>query len=119
MLLDGHINVLTSGHLQDSTLQRVLVALEPLGYVDHGSVFGGQALEAGGAAAAFLHLDHITHANQIGRNVDLLAVDGEVSVADQLTGLTAGRGEAQTIHRRSTSVSRFSPVLPGMAEAFS
>ena len=54
MLLDGHINVLTSGHLQDSTLQRVLVALEPLGYVDHGSVFGGQALEAGGAAAAFL-----------------------------------------------------------------
>ena len=42
--------------------------------------------------------DYVARLNQVGRDVDALAVDGEVAVVDQLTSLTAGGGKAQTVN---------------------
>ena len=42
------------GHTRHGTLQGVLVTLQPSGNGHQRGILGGQALEAGGAAAAFL-----------------------------------------------------------------
>ena len=116
MLLDGHIDVLAGGHGDDSALQGSLVTLQPLGDGDHGGILGGQALEGHGGTAALLDLDHIAHANQIGGDVDLMAIDGEMGVVHQLTGLAAGHGEAQTIHHIvQTTLYQAQQVLAGLA----
>ena len=44
--------------------------------------------------ALFLHLDHVANLHLHGRNVGLLAVDGEVVVNNHLTAFTAGLTKA-------------------------
>ena len=80
VFLDGHIDVLAGGHGDNSTLQGVLVTLQPLGDGDQRGVLAGQALEGHGGAAALADLDDIANANQIGGDVHLLAIDGEMQV---------------------------------------
>ena len=116
MLLDGHVDVLAGGHGDNSTLQGVLVTLQPLGDVDHGRILSSQTLESYGRAAALLDLDHIAHAHQVGGDVDLVAIDSEMGVVHQLTGLTAGHGEAQTVHHVvQTALHQAQQVLAGLA----
>ena len=78
-----------------------------LGTVHHGTNHDSAQTAVSGhlriAAVQFgdhfqLHFDHIAGLNQVRRNVDLLAVDGEVTVVDQLTSLAAGVGQTQTEH---------------------
>ena len=47
------------------------------------------------ALGFLLEGDHIADLDQEGGNVDLLAVNGDMTVGDQLTGLLAGQGEAE------------------------
>ena len=62
------------------------------------------------------HFDDIASLHQVGGNVDLLAVDGEVGVADQLTGLTAGSGETHTVHNVvQTALNQDQQVVAGLA----
>ena len=116
MLLDGQIDVLAGGHLHHGALQRVLVPLQPLGHQNGGGILTGQALELGGGAAGLLDLDHVARLDQIGGDIHPLAVDGEVAVAHQLTGLTAGHGEAQTVHHVvQTALHEGQQILTGLA----
>ena len=45
----------------------------------------------------FLEGDHIVDLAEVGRDVDLLAIDEDVSVVDELTGTCAGAGESDAI----------------------
>ena len=94
MLLDGNVDVLPGGQTGHGALQGVLLTLHPGGDQEHGGILAQQALEDLRGAAGLGNLDHIAGLDLIGGNVDLPAVDGEVGVAHQLTGLTAGHGEA-------------------------
>ena len=48
---------------------------------------------------SILEGDDIIDAADVGRDVDLLAVDNDMSVADELTGLTAGSSKAHTVDK--------------------
>ena len=81
-----------------------------------GAFFTSEALEQLGRTAALSNFDDIASLHQIGGDVDLLAVDGEVGVAHQLTGLTAGSGETQTIHNViQTALNQDQQVIAGLA----
>ena len=97
VLLNRNVDLLAGGKTSDGALESILLALHPHGLQEHGRVLTQQALEALGGAAALCDLDHIAGLDEVGRNVDLLAVDGEVGVADELTGLTAGHRKAHAI----------------------
>ena len=63
-------------------------------------------------------LDHVTGLDLVGRNVDLLAIDGEVSVAHQLTSVAAGLSKAQAEHDVvQTALHDLEQVLTGLAGA--
>ncbi len=72
--------------------------LQPCGQQGDGSILTNEALEQLGRTAALSNFDDIAGLHQIRGDVDFLAVDGEVGVAHQLTGLTASSGETHTIH---------------------
>ena len=49
--------------------------------------------------AGFLEGDDIVDGAEIGRDIDLLAVDGDMAMVDKLTGLPSGRGEAKAVDK--------------------
>ena len=97
VLFDRKVDIFTSGNCNDLGNIMGLIHIEPLG--NHaGSVSFEAALELVKAAAGFLQFDGLANADEIGRNVDLLTIDGEVTVADELTGLCTAHGETETIN---------------------
>ena len=116
VLLNGNINFFAGGKANHGALEAVLIALHPGGDQEHGSVLTHQALEDLGRAAALRDLDHIAGLDEVGRNVDLLAVDGEVSMADELTGLTAGHRKAHAVNNViQTALDRDEQIVTGLA----
>ena len=116
VLLNGNINFFAGGKANHGALEAVLIALHPGGDQEHGSVLTHQALEDLGRAAALRDLDHIAGLDEVGRNVDLLAVDGEVRMADELTGLTAGHRKAHAVNNViQTALDRDEQVVTGLA----
>ena len=70
------------------------------------------------AAAGLTDLDDVTGLDEVRGDVDLLAVDGEVSVRDQLTSVAAGLSKAQTEHDVvQTALHELEQVLTGLAGA--
>ena len=97
MLCDGHIDVLTNGQLGDSALQGVLVTLQPGGQQHDRSLLAQQLAELDGGTAGLDDFDHIARLDLVRGDVDTLAIDSEVVVGNQLAGVAAGLGKAQTV----------------------
>ncbi len=96
MFFNGIINIVSLGKSDNLAAEEVLVLLKPLGS-EHGSVFAlSDRLESGGGAALLLNGDDVADLYDIGRNVNLLAVHGEVSVGNELSCLTAGSSETES-----------------------
>ena len=80
----------------DGGLEFVLVDFEPRGPA---AGFGGVEVGLGEFAALLgvAGLDDFAGLAFVGGDVDLLAVDADVSVEDELAGGAAGRGEAHAV----------------------
>ena len=93
---DVEVDVCLGGHSNDLTGQSVLIAIQPLGSSNK-SISFLQSLEEGIGSALLANSNHITGLDQVAGDIYPAAIDGEVTVVDQLTGLTAGVSEAQTV----------------------
>ncbi len=96
MLFDLEVDVVSGGERQDLALKGILIAVEPLGSGDKGIVFLQLLVEVV-LSALLADGDDVAGTDGVGRNVDALAVDGEVAVVDKLSGLTAGVCKAETV----------------------
>src|SRR4051794_28334117 len=95
LLLDGHGEVLAVRDRLHCALEALLVQLQPLR--DAATVHRLQRLlDAEDLAALLRDLDQAARLDRERGDVDPLAVDGEVTVANQLPRLVARVGEAQT-----------------------
>ncbi len=89
VLFNGIVDVVSLGKRYDLAAEEVLVLFKPLGS-EHGSVLAlSDSLEACCGTALLLDLDYVAYLDDVGGNVDLLAVYGEVSVVNELSCLTA------------------------------
>ena len=77
----------------------------------------------GQVLAAFANANLVAHIHLVRRNVHLAAIHFDVTMTNDLAGLTARAGIAHakaTLSRRRSSCCRSSsPVTPGVREAFS
>ena len=93
------VDVAALGELVDDALQGASLAVQPGGQSHDGGLGASQLSELRRAAAGLTDLDDITGLDEVRGDVDLLAVDGEVSVRDQLTSVAAGLSKAQRNRR--------------------
>ena len=116
MLCNFVVDVAALGELVDDALQGASLAVQPGGQSHDGSLGASQLSELRRAAAGLTDLDDITGLDEVRGDVDLLAVDGEVSVRDQLTSVAAGLSKAQTEHDVvQTALHELEQVLTGLA----
>src|SRR6202165_2727860 len=96
LLLDGLVHVVASGLRGDFRGHVVFVKAEP---GNDGPLFAGVEgiLDAIDVLALFLDRDHIADAHGIGGDVDEPAVDGDVSMGDELPGIAPRGGEADPV----------------------
>ena len=97
MFCDFEVDIVSCRQSQNLTREGVLITVKPLGSGNKSVVFL-QLLKTIVGAALLGNCNHVAGLNKIGRDVDALAIDREVAVVDQLTGLTAGVGKAQTVN---------------------
>ena len=97
MFCNLEVDVFLSGQGQNLAGQGVLVAIKPLGSSDKCIVFL-QLLETVVGAALLANSDDIANLNHVGGDVNALAVDGVVTVVDELTSFTTGRSKAEAIN---------------------
>ena len=95
LLVDVLGNLLAGGDIQELTAQVGSVELQP-GLLGGSGNAVGDNLEALGALA---NGDHLTGLHLAGRDVANNTIQGDVAVQNQLTGGSAGRGKAQTVHQ--------------------
>lgn len=96
MLFEREVYILALRKLFDRCNDILLIDIHPSGYGSCVDILD-KHFKFAELAAVFLQSNNIALAYFVGRNVDLLAVDGEVGVADELTGLTAGHRKAHAI----------------------
>ena len=111
VLCDFVVDIAALGQLCDNTLQRTGLTVQPCGQSNNGSLGAGQLCKLCRAAAGLTDLDDITGLDEVRGDVDLLAVDGEVSVRDQLTSVAAGLSKAQAEELNIRDGCCFGPVL--------
>ena len=111
MLCDFVVDIAALGQLSDNALQRTGLAVQPCGQSHNGSLGTGQLCKLCRAAAGLAHFDHIAGLHLVRGDVDLLAVDGEVSVRHQLTSVAAGLSKAQAEELNIRDGCCFGPVL--------
>src|SRR5262245_39847334 len=93
-LLDGGVDLVAIGCLEDLAGEAVVVGLEPGS--DRGGQVGRVADYLLGGRARLEH-DHVVRLDLVRRNVHPPTVDEEVAVADELPRLRPGRGEAEPV----------------------
>src|SRR5687768_15840934 len=96
LFLDREPDVFALRKIRDRTAELIRLELEPLGNAASGGRLDGLA-DLIVLAALFPHLNHVALADLIGGDVDLLAVDLDVAVADELPRLGAGGCEAEGV----------------------
>src|SRR5882757_3944611 len=97
LLLHLGVDHLALGHAVHEDPQVTGVGLQPRRH----RLVAGLALghrERGQVTGPLADLDDVVHGHAGRRDVGLAAVDGDVSVPDQLTGVVAGLGEAGPVH---------------------
>lgn len=96
MLFDLHIDDIRSlGQRDDLTGEVGVVPLEPLDYGEILDLFG--CLPDGQILLVLLDGDDIARFDEVGGDVHSLAVDGDVTVVDELTSHGPGLAEAETV----------------------
>src|SRR6266704_1944914 len=96
LLLDGLVHVVASGLRGDFRGHVVFVQAEPGN--DRPLLAGVESiLDPVDLLALFLDRDHIADANGVRGDVDKTAVDGDVSVGDELPGVTPRGGKADPV----------------------
>src|SRR2546422_4542175 len=96
LLLDGLVNVVASGLREDLGGHLLLVQAEPRR--DRALLAGVEGiLDPVDVLALFLDRDHIADANGVRGDVDETAVDGDVSVGDELPGVSPRGGKADPV----------------------
>src|SRR5215211_4551139 len=96
LLLDGHLDLVPGGQAVDGQLGLAGVQLEPAGLGPAGLELD-RLVHVQVLAHALLDLDDVARLDLVGGDVDLLAVDGHVRVADQLARLVAAAGQAAPV----------------------
>ena len=98
VLFNGIIDIVSLGKGNNLAAQEVLILFQPLGS-DHRSVLTlCDCLESCCGAACFAYGDNVAYLYEVGRNVDLFAVHGKVSVVNQLSCFSSGGSQAETEH---------------------
>ena len=82
VLFHGEVHIGALRHSRNGALELVSVQRKPLGNGYEHSVFTGQLAEEHGRLAALSDGDHLTGFYLIGRNIDLLSVNGKMTVGD-------------------------------------
>src|SRR5256712_392962 len=96
LLLDGLVNVVASGLREPLGGNLLLVQAEPRR--DRALLAGVEGiLDPVDVLALFLDRDHIADANGVRGDVDETAVDGDVSVGDELPGVSPRGGKADPV----------------------
>ena len=95
MSIHGNVDLLSLRQLADSTLEGFLINVNPIGSQSAGGNLG-DVLETLDVLGFLSDFDNIACLYEIGRNVDGLAVDSDVLVADNLACFTTGAGKAHT-----------------------
>ena len=94
-LVHRNVDLLSLRQLADSTLEGFLVNINPIGGQSAGGNLG-DILETLDVLGFLSDFDNISCLYKVGRNVDQLAVNKDVLVADNLTCLTTCAGKAHT-----------------------
>ena len=87
------VDVVTCRHCYNLALKGVVCLLDPL-RASLLAVFLKQRLELGGGAGLLANCNYVARLNLEGRDVDALAVYGEVTVVNELASFAAGVAEA-------------------------
>src|SRR5690606_33085790 len=114
----GHGDLGALGPTHEARLQLVELDLEVARGLrqDLGVTAGGRDLERLGRLRALLDVDELARLHAERRAVDDLAVDEDVAVHDELTGLRRGTGEAGAEHERvEAHLEELDEVLTGQA----
>src|SRR6185436_16333827 len=96
LFLHGQVDLLTRRQLRDTAREGAAVERQPLRNAAALHFFhrvGNRRI----LAAALANADDVAGTHLVGRNVDLLAVDGEVAVAHELARLRPRRREAEPV----------------------
>ena len=97
LLVDLEVDVGSLRHSHDLGGQILVVRVDPLGLVDLRH-FLSKGLELGALAALLLDSDHVAGLDEQRGDVDLLAVEGEVSMQNQLTSFLAAGCQTHSVH---------------------
>ena len=114
---DIEVDISLSGHSNNLTLEGVLITIQPLGSSNECVVFL-QLLEESVGRGLLGNSDDIASLDQVAGDVDAAAVDGEMTVVNQLTSLTAGVGEAQTVNNVVQTVNNVVQTALAEGEVF-
>ena len=97
LFVDDRIDLLACGDADDATAEVVFVDQEPIG---NGNDLGKLDTAFGKAGGFFIAFDSddITGLEIHGRDIGLAAIDGDMAVADHLTGTTECLGEAHFLN---------------------
>src|SRR3954451_768785 len=115
LLLDRDVDLLTDRELVDQDPHAVRQRLHPAGH-DPLAVGLTSHDERGGLQGLLLDVDDVVLADLVRRDVDLLAVDPEVAVHDELTGVPTGAGEAGPVdHVVEAALQQLQEVVTGLA----
>ena len=89
LFLNRHRQVFTYRQILYDAFHAVLFQIEPLG---NAATYDGiqRVCDSLNLTAFFADLDNITRLNEVGRNVDLLTVHGEVIMPHKMTPLDTG-----------------------------
>ena len=116
MLCNFVVDVAALRELGDDALQGAGLAVQPGRQSHDGSLRASQLCELCRRTAGLTDLDHVTGLDLVRGDVDLLAIDGKVSVAHQLAGVAAGLSKAQAEHDVvQAALHELEQVLTGLA----
>lgn len=122
MLLNDDVDIITLGHTDYGALEILSIEREPLGHLAVCTLLTDR-LEALHIAAVAANGNDLTGLYNVGGDVDLLAVNGDVTVYNELTGLRAACAEGKAVTTlsslRSQRARRLSPVTPRILVAIS
>ena len=116
VFLNVEVDIAALRQLGDNTLQAAGFAAQPGRQSNNSSISAGQLGKLFNLAAAFNNVDHVAGLHLVRGDVNALAINGEVVVRNELTGIAAGGSVAQTEdHVVQTALQQLEQVFTSLA----